>query len=184
MKYPLTVKDELVPHFKREINQRIIPGPFFIDVIKSFCPISSAFQSKSDILLGMNCSLSFFSFIIHQSERKLEADTGCSIKILSLQVGVYKNFRSENWMRRMGTNLYDEEKDINPEVEMNREEYNEKNYWDYWSIYSIKSLSLEIQFNFRENNPAYITSIERTNINLTEEKIRGDGNCCSTNKSL
>ena len=39
------------------------------------------------------------------------------------------------------------------ELELNREDYNNEHYWTYWTIYSIKSLTLNIQFGFRKNNP-------------------------------
>ena len=45
---------------------------------------------------------------------------------------------------------------LNPEVKMNREDYNDEKYWDYWSISSISSLTIEIQFPFSKNNATHV----------------------------
>ena len=48
---------------------------------------------------------------------------------------------------------------LNPEVNMNLEDYNEGNYWDYWSIYSIESMNIEIQFPFSKNNSIHVAQV-------------------------
>ena len=67
--------------------------------------------------------------------------------------GVYRRFISENVLRNIDEDV------LNPEVKMNREYYNEGNYWDYWSIYSIKSMTVEIQFPFSKNNSTHQTQV-------------------------
>ena len=41
---------------------------------------------------------------------------------------------------------------MNPEVNMNRDDYNKENSATYWFIHSIIKLKLEIQFPYIENN--------------------------------
>ena len=53
----------------------------------------------------------------------------------------------EEWIRNI------EEDVLNPEVEMNRDDYNNGNSSYYWFLYSISSFTLDIIFPFRENNP-------------------------------
>ena len=42
---------------------------------------------------------------------------------------------------------------MNPEIEMNQEDFVSGDSSDYWFLYSIESFSLEIFFPFRPNNP-------------------------------
>ena len=66
---------------------------------------------------------------------------------------VYRRFTSENILRNIDEDV------LNHEVKMNREDYNEGNYWDYWSIYSIKSMTVEIQFPFSNNNSTHTAQV-------------------------
>ena len=60
---------------------------------------------------------------------------------------------SENFLRDMDEDV------LNPEVKINREDYNDEKYWDYWSIYSISSLTIEIQFPFSKNNATHVAQV-------------------------
>jgi hypothetical protein len=68
-------------------------------------------------------------------------------------VGVYNKYAkhtvgergTEAWFRYF----------MNPEEEMNREDYHEDKSWDYWKIYDIKSYKLEIQFPYNANKPTH-----------------------------
>ena len=56
--------------------------------------------------------------------------------------GVYNKFgyRGNNPLVNISEDV------LNPEISMNREDYNEKNSWDYWFIYAIKNYELDVQF--------------------------------------
>ena len=84
--------------------------------------------------------------------------TSSSKKIYEEWTGFYRRFTSENFLRNI------DEEVLNPEVKMNREDYNEGNSWDYWSIYSIKSMTIEIQFPFSKNNATHIAQVMKGSI--------------------
>ena len=57
------------------------------------------------------------------------------------------NRAPEQWFRAIHEDV------MNPEVEMNQDDYVSGDSSDYWFLYSISSFQLEIDFPFRENNP-------------------------------
>ena len=44
---------------------------------------------------------------------------------------------------------------LNPEVELNREDYHEGNSWEYWKLQYIEKFVLEIQFTYNNNDPTH-----------------------------
>ena len=72
--------------------------------------------------------------------------------------GVYRIFTSENFLK------YIDEDVLNPEVKMNREDYNYEKYWDYWSIYYISSITIEIQFLFSNNNSTHVAQVMKGHV--------------------
>ena len=73
---------------------------------------------------------------------------------------VFRRVTSENFLRNIDEDV------LNPEVKMNREDYNEGNSWDYWSIYAIENMTVEIQFPFSKNNSTHVAQVMKGQIDI------------------
>ena len=155
LNYPMRIKDELKPTFKQEINRRIIPAlrrrDYDAQPYVRFTSIVEVKNNEGEIRVRP----------VHTRKWRIRIRSGAERNRFFEEItrkweGVFKSFRSENWIRRIGDvfgTFEDEEEPLNPEIEMNQEEKNYNNSWDYWTLYSIKSFTLEIEFTFRDNNP-------------------------------
>ena len=150
--YPLLVKDQLTPRFKEQINKRILPHL----KRKDYDTVAKV-RFKMELKMR-NQEQKERERTVHTKQFDIRLKSGADRNKFFKRIdeewtGVYRRFISENVLRNIDEDV------LNPEVKMNREDYNEGNYWDYWSIYSIKSMTVEIQFPFIKNNSTHQTQV-------------------------
>jgi hypothetical protein len=155
--YPLRIKNELKSRFKEQINKRLLPHMKRRD-----------YDAIAKVRLKMELKMrnqeeKERERTVHTKQFDVRLKSGVERnnffkKIDEEWYGVYRRFTSENFLKNIDEDV------LNPEVKMNRDDYNEGNSWDYWSIYSIKSMTIEIQFPFSKNNATHIAQVMKGSI--------------------
>ena len=153
--YPMKIKRELKNQFNDQINKRIIPHLRRRD-----------YDIQSKIIFRMEATMKDT-----EGEKSVNREVHTRPIMVRLKSGADRNrfFQQveEQWEQtynkfsKFGTERKNpeewiiniEEDVLNPEVEMNRDDYNNGNSSYYWFLYSISSFTLDIIFPFRENNP-------------------------------
>ena len=123
--------------------------------------IENGYDFPCDVSLGVNLDMKnnegeIKHFKPQTKKIKIQLKNGADRERLFKKIeeewnGVYNKFgyRGNNPLVNISEDV------LNPEISMNREDYNEKNSWDYWFIYSIKNFELDIQFTYNENDPTH-----------------------------
>ena len=150
--YPLKVKDELKPRFKEQINKRIISHLKRRDY-DTIAKVRFKMKLKLHNQEGKETERE-----VHTKQFDVRLKSGAERnkffnKIDEEWTGVYRRFTSESFLKNIDEDV------LNPEVKMNRDDYNEGNSWNYWSIYSIESMTIEIQFPFSKNNATHVAQV-------------------------
>ena len=146
--------NEIEDKMKREMNTRILKHINRTD-------IENGYDFPCNVRLGVNLDMKnnegeIKHFKPHTKRIKIQLKNGADRERLFKKIeeewnGVYNKFgyRGNNPLVNISEDV------LNPEISMNREDYNEKNSWDYWQIYSIKNYELDIQFTYNENDPTH-----------------------------
>ena len=153
--YPMTLLNgEIKEKLKREMNTRILKHINRAD-------IENGYDFSCDVRLKVNLDMKnnegeIKHFKPQTKKIKIQLKNGADRERLFKKIeeewnGVYNKFgyRGNNPLVNISEDV------LNPEISMNREDYNEKNSWDYWFIYAIKNYELDIQFTYNENDPTH-----------------------------
>ena len=126
--YRLVIKNELTPRFKGKINIRILRHMKRRDYDNT-----AKVRFKMELTMRNNEGKDR-KRTVHTKQIDVRLKNGADRnkyfkRIDEEWTGVYRIFSSENFLKDMDEDV------LNPEVKMNREDYNDEKSWDYWSIY-------------------------------------------------
>ena len=150
--YPLLIKDQLTQRFKEQINKRVLPHL----KRKDYDTVAKV-RFKMELTMR-NQEQKERERTVHTKQFDVRLKSGKDRnkffkRIYEEWTVVYRIFVSENVLRNIDEDV------LNPEIKMNREDYNDEDSWNSWSIYSIKSMTVEIQFPFSKNNSTHVAQV-------------------------